>query len=127
MDRLQGRPSYWRSSVFLLVAQFRLLWLSRGKSRLEGQCESLTSHIPVVLTSRTAVGGVKEKVLGAHRAGITKVILPDRNRKDVQADLPESIKRDVQIEHVGSVEALLEAVWGREVWGGGIGKVEARL
>jgi ATP-dependent Lon protease len=81
----------------------------------------------VGLILRTAVGGIKEKVLGAHRAGITRVILPERNRKDVQADLPESVKRDIQIQHVGSVEALLEAVWGREVWVGGVGKAEARL
>jgi ATP-dependent Lon protease len=88
---------------------------------------SLPTHSGICADDRTAVGGIKEKVLGAHRAGITKVILPERNRKDVQADLPESIRRDITIEHVASVEALLEAVWGREVWVGGSGKVEARL
>jgi ATP-dependent Lon protease len=88
---------------------------------------SVVSHHLVSANDRTAVGGIKEKVLGAHRAGITKVILPERNRKDVQADLPDSIRRDITIEHVASVEALLEAVWGREVWVGGTGKVEARL
>jgi len=88
---------------------------------------SLPFHSVIRAEDRTAVGGIKEKVLGAHRAGITKVILPERNRKDVQADLPDSIRRDITIEHVASVEALLEAVWGREVWVDMVGKVEARL
>lgn len=79
------------------------------------------------LNGRTAVGGIKEKVLGAHRAGIKRVILPERNRKDVQADLPDSLRRELDIQHVGSVEALLETVWGRDVWVGGGSKVEARL
>lgn len=37
------------------------------------------------------VGGVKEKVLAAHRAGITHVILPKRNEKDLR-DIPSSVK-----------------------------------
>jgi ATP-dependent Lon protease len=39
----------------------------------------------------TPVGGIKEKVLGAHRAGITKLILPYANRKDVLHDVPREI------------------------------------
>jgi hypothetical protein len=40
------------------------------------------------------VGGVKEKVLAAHRGGIRHVILPERNEKDLD-DLPEEIKKDL--------------------------------
>jgi hypothetical protein len=40
------------------------------------------------------VGGVKEKVLAAHRGGIRHVILPERNEKDLD-DLPEEIRRDL--------------------------------
>ena len=39
-----------------------------------------------------AVGGVKEKVLAAHRAGITQVILPRRNERDLD-ELPPQIRR----------------------------------
>ncbi|MBI4510572.1 MAG: AAA family ATPase, partial [Deltaproteobacteria bacterium] len=43
-----------------------------------------------------AVGGIKEKVLAAHRAGVKKVILPERNRKDL-VDVPEEIRRELDI------------------------------
>jgi ATP-dependent Lon protease len=55
------------------------------------------------------------------------VLLPERNKKDVQADLPDSLKKELDIEHVSSIEALLEAVWGTGIWVGGRSKVEARL
>lgn len=51
------------------------------------------------------IGGVKEKVLGARRAGIKRVILPKANAKDLR-DLPESIRNDTQIilaERIGDV------------------------
>jgi ATP-dependent Lon protease len=41
------------------------------------------------------VGGIKEKTVAAHRAGIRKVLLPARNRKDLE-DIPESVKRDLE-------------------------------
>jgi ATP-dependent Lon protease len=37
------------------------------------------------------VGGIKEKVLGAHRAGITRIILPKRNEKDLH-EVPDNVK-----------------------------------
>lgn len=57
------------------------------------------------------IGGVKEKVLAAHRAQIKKVILPAQNKKDME-DVPEEPKRDMEfvfVEHVRQVfdEALL--------------------
>jgi ATP-dependent Lon protease len=41
------------------------------------------------------VGGIKEKTVAAHRAGIRTVLLPARNRKDLE-DIPDSVKRDVE-------------------------------
>ena len=41
------------------------------------------------------VGGIKEKVLAAHRAGIKRVILPERNRKDL-TDVPEQAKKEIE-------------------------------
>src|SRR5262249_46367997 len=66
------------------------------------------------------IGGVKEKVLAAHRAQIKKVILPAQNKKDME-DVPEEPKRDMEfvfVENVQQVfnEALLpEAVKARPV------------
>ncbi len=45
------------------------------------------------------VGGIKEKLIGAHRAGVKTVLLPAHNRKDVK-DVPEEVKKDMEIIHV---------------------------
>ncbi|KAG8422892.1 hypothetical protein J3459_009921 [Metarhizium acridum] len=47
----------------------------------------------------TAVGGIKEKLIGALRAGVKTVLLPAQNRKDVK-DLPQEVKDGLQIVHV---------------------------
>ena len=45
------------------------------------------------------VGGIKEKLIGAHRAGVKTVLLPAHNRKDVK-DVPAEVKKDLEIIHV---------------------------
>tara|TARA_Y100001968_G_scaffold230140_1_gene212956 strand:- start:295 stop:615 length:321 start_codon:yes stop_codon:yes gene_type:complete len=52
------------------------------------------------------VGGIKEKVLAAHRSGIKKVILPERNRKDLP-DIPESVQEDLEIHFASRVDEVL--------------------
>jgi ATP-dependent Lon protease len=49
------------------------------------------------------IGGVKQKVLAAHRMGLTEVILPKRNEKDID-DVPESVRNEMTIHFVGRVE-----------------------
>ena len=49
-----------------------------------------------------AVGGVKEKVLAAHRAGLRRVVLPDRNRKDL-VDIPQEIQDDMEMLFVSTI------------------------
>jgi ATP-dependent Lon protease len=53
------------------------------------------------------VGGIKEKVLAAHRGGIRTVLLPERNRKDIE-DIPEEVRRDLDIRFVKRVDEVLE-------------------
>ncbi len=56
------------------------------------------------------VGGIKEKVLAAHRAGMRTIILPAKNEKDI-VDLPESVRDELSIHCVGHViEALKIAI-----------------
>jgi ATP-dependent Lon protease len=53
------------------------------------------------------VGGVKEKILGAHRAGIRSIIMPSRNERDI-ADVPAHVKRKlafIYVEHMDEVIA----------------------
>lgn len=53
------------------------------------------------------VGGIKDKVLAAHRAGMRKVILPKRNKKDLQ-EVPASIKDDLSFCFVTHIEEVLQ-------------------
>ena len=55
------------------------------------------------------VGGIKEKFLAAHRAGIKRVILPERNRKDV-IDIPEQPRKEIEILFVKRMDELLPLV-----------------
>jgi ATP-dependent Lon protease len=52
------------------------------------------------------VGGIKEKVLAAHRAGIPRVILPRRNESDLD-DVPPELRRELRFEFVDSAEEVL--------------------
>ena len=52
------------------------------------------------------VGGIKEKVLAAHRAGIREVILPARNERDVE-EVPEELRREVAFVFVDDAEEVL--------------------
>ncbi|OZJ02708.1 hypothetical protein BZG36_03853 [Bifiguratus adelaidae] len=71
------------------------------------------------------VGGIKEKVISAHRAGITRVIMPERNRKDVEGDVPEKARQDMEFVYVKEVGEVLQHVFGDKLsWQLG---VEARL
>ncbi len=55
----------------------------------------------------TAIGGLKEKLLAAHRGGITMVIIPEENVKDLQ-DIPENVKNHLEIVPVKWIDRVLE-------------------
>ncbi|MET0659053.1 MAG: endopeptidase La, partial [Steroidobacteraceae bacterium] len=57
------------------------------------------------------IGGVKEKSVAAHRAGLKKVLLPARNRKDLE-DVPESVRKDVQFVFCERVDDVLHEALG---------------
>ena len=59
------------------------------------------------------IGGVKEKVLGAKRAGIREVILPSENEPNVKEDLQPEMLEGVQIHFVRTVEEALEIALGK--------------
>jgi ATP-dependent Lon protease len=52
------------------------------------------------------VGGIKEKLLAAHRAGIKRVIVPERNIKDL-VDVPDQARREMEIVAVSKIDQLL--------------------
>jgi len=55
------------------------------------------------------VGGIKEKLLAAHRIGIRRIILPKANQKDLK-DVPENVRRELDVILVESIEEVLKAV-----------------
>ena len=63
----------------------------------------------VTLSGRVLpIGGIKEKALGARRAGIKTIVLPEKNRKDVMEDLPDEVRNDIKFEFVTDVRQVLE-------------------
>ncbi|KAJ4149589.1 hypothetical protein NW754_001027 [Fusarium falciforme] len=63
----------------------------------------------------TAVGGIKEKLIGALRAGVKTVLLPAQNRKDVK-DLPQEVKDGLEILHVNHIWEAIRLVWPDSQW-----------
>ena len=54
------------------------------------------------------VGGIKEKILAAHRSGLKTVILPKRNDADLE-DLPEEVQKDMNFVFVETIAQVLDA------------------
>jgi ATP-dependent Lon protease len=57
------------------------------------------------------VGGIKEKVIAAHRSGIKKILLPLENKKDL-CNVPEEIKKDIQFIFIETIEELMQETLG---------------
>jgi len=76
----------------------------------------------------TAVGGIKEKLIGALRAGVKTVLLPAQNKKDVK-DLPQEVKEGLHIIHVQHIWEAMRYVWPESHWPGeeNIAGIESRL
>ncbi|MDY6941785.1 MAG: endopeptidase La [Pseudomonadota bacterium] len=60
------------------------------------------------------VGGIKEKVLAAHRAGIKKVLLPARNRKDYE-DIPQNAREQLEFVWLETVDQVISEALGEEI------------
>lgn len=69
------------------------------------------------------VGGIKEKVLAAHRAGIKRVVLPHRNEKDL-AEIPQNVKDDITFVLAKTIWDVLDVAfekgWMVDVPGAGV-------
>jgi len=60
------------------------------------------------------IGGLKEKVLAAHRQGIHELILPKDNEKDLP-DIPENVRKDMNLHFVTSMDEVLKLALEREI------------
>ncbi|KAH7926372.1 ATP-dependent protease La [Leucogyrophana mollusca] len=60
------------------------------------------------------VGGLKEKILAAHRAGIKTILAPAANRADIEENVPESVKTGIRFVYVEDVREVLHEVFRGE-------------
>ncbi len=60
------------------------------------------------------IGGLKEKLLAAHRHGVTEVILPRDNEKDLP-DIPDAVRADIKLHFVESMDEVLKIALEREI------------
>ncbi|MDP2872159.1 MAG: endopeptidase La [Bacillota bacterium] len=68
------------------------------------------------------IGGIKEKVLAAHRAGIKTVIIPKENEKDLE-DIPPEVRRDLEFSLVEHMDEVLEVALAGETPGAAAARV----
>jgi ATP-dependent Lon protease len=62
----------------------------------------------ITLTGRVLpIGGVKEKILGAHRADIRAVILPKANEADLEEDIPDDVRKSLDIHFAETIDEVL--------------------
>lgn len=90
------------AGVTILAALVSLFTGRRIKSRL-----AMTGEI-TLRGNVLPVGGIKSKVIAAARAGITTILLPEQNRRDLR-DIPEEIQNSVQIKFLPSMDKYLKA------------------
>jgi ATP-dependent Lon protease len=96
------------AGVAMVNALLSLLW--KGKGKAPKARVAMTGEI----TLRGAVlpvGGIREKVIGAKRAGIKTVVLPGRNRPDVE-EIPPHVVRGIDFVFVDEIEEAVEVVLG---------------
>lgn len=53
------------------------------------------------------IGGLKEKLLAAHRGGIKRVLIPKENERDLE-EIPDNVKQDLEIHPVRWIDEVLE-------------------
>ncbi len=96
------------AGVAMVCALLSLLW--RGKGKAARARVAVTGEI-TLRGLVMPVGGIKEKVVGAKRAGIKTVVLPARNEPDV-GEIPEAVRKGLEFIYVERIEQAVEAVIG---------------
>ena len=95
------------AGVTLFVSLLSLLSKKKVRSDL-----AMTGEI-TLRGSILPVGGIKEKVLAAHRAGIRNVILPNKNKKDL-TEIPNQIKDEMTFHFISKMSELVDLVFESE-------------
>ena len=97
------------AGVAMVCVLLSLLW--KGKGKAARARVAMTGEITLRGTVMP-IGGLREKVIGAKRAGIKTIVVPGRNRPDVEEIQPE-VKRGLKFVFVDEIEEAVEAVIGK--------------
>jgi ATP-dependent Lon protease len=74
----------------------------------------LTMTGELTLTGKVLpIGGLKEKILAAHRTGITNVILPKDNEKDLQ-DIPANVRKAIEFHPLSTIDEVIQVAFGKK-------------
>ncbi len=87
-------------TIFTALASLLTGRCVRPDTAMTGECTLRGKVLPV--------GGIKAKVMAAHRAGITRVILPEKNRRDLD-DVPQTVRDEVEVVFASDMGQVLEA------------------
>jgi ATP-dependent Lon protease len=60
------------------------------------------------------VGGIKEKVIAAKRAGIREIIMPEQNRKDLE-EVPDHVRKNLKFHFVSNIESVTQIAFGPKI------------
>src|SRR5699024_12214138 len=78
------------------------------RSKRDWSSDVCSSDLEITLRGQVlAIGGLKEKLLAAHRGGITTVIIPEENKRDLK-EIPDVIKNELDIHPVKWIDDVLE-------------------
>ncbi|KAI8647537.1 ATP-dependent protease La [Parasitella parasitica] len=83
-------------------------------SLYSGKCVPTTTAMTGEISLRgqvLPVGGIKEKIISAHRAGIRKIIIPSRNQQDVETEVPGNVRGEIQFCYAKNIWQVLEAAF----------------
>jgi len=94
-------PKDGPSAGITIAAAIISAFTSRPSFHLVGMTGEITLRGRVL-----PVGGIKEKILASHRAGLKKVIIPERNGKDLD-DLPKSVLKEMELITVKHMDEVL--------------------
>mmetsp|Transcript_18373 Transcript_18373/g.53055 ORF Transcript_18373/g.53055 Transcript_18373/m.53055 type:complete len:965 (-) Transcript_18373:532-3426(-) len=98
-------------AILLALASVLLNAPMRSDTAVTGEV-TLRGHV-------LPVGGIRDKVLAAHRAGIKHVLLPHANRRDVLEDIPAKTLESIEVHYVKHVDEALDWAYGQPKPGGG--------
>ncbi len=89
------------AGITMATAITSLLTNKKVKKRL-----GMTGEITLT-GSVLPIGGVKEKILAAHRSGLNEIILPKRNQADLEEDVPEYVRKEMKFYFVSDMKEVL--------------------